>query len=94
MIKASFDWNDIGNWEEYVKSYNKTDSLVFSAGRNSCYVDSDIPVALAGVEDLIVVIRNCKNGFPAVALITKMGHTQKVKDAVEQIKKAGKTKLL
>jgi mannose-1-phosphate guanylyltransferase/mannose-1-phosphate guanylyltransferase/mannose-6-phosphate isomerase len=57
-------------------------------------VDSDIPVALAGVENLIVVIRSGKNGFPASALITRKGQTQKVRDIVEQIKKSGMTDIL
>ena len=57
-------------------------------------MDSDIPVALAGVEDLIVVIRSGKNGAPATALITRNGQTHKVRDIVEQIKKSGRTELL
>jgi len=93
MIRANFDWIDIGNWEEYVKICGNK-SLVFSVSGENCYVDSDIPVALAGVEDLIVVIRSGKNGEPAAALVTKKGQTQKVREIVEQIKKAGKTELL
>jgi mannose-1-phosphate guanylyltransferase/mannose-1-phosphate guanylyltransferase/mannose-6-phosphate isomerase len=94
MVKSSFDWVDVGNWEEYVKLGGKNNSQVFGAAAEGCYVDSDIPVALAGVEDLIVVIRSGKDGEPASALITKKGQTQKVKDVVEQIKKAGKTEIL
>jgi mannose-1-phosphate guanylyltransferase/mannose-1-phosphate guanylyltransferase/mannose-6-phosphate isomerase len=67
---------------------------VYSVSSDTCYVDSDIPVALAGVEDLIVVIRSENNGKSAVALITKKGKTQKVRDIVDQLKKAGKTGLL
>jgi mannose-1-phosphate guanylyltransferase/mannose-1-phosphate guanylyltransferase/mannose-6-phosphate isomerase len=94
MVRTTFDWIDIGNWEEYIKVCNKSDSLVFNADADTCYVDSDIPVAIAGAEDLIVVIRSGKNGQPATALITKKGQTQKVRDIVEQIKKAGRTELL
>jgi mannose-1-phosphate guanylyltransferase/mannose-1-phosphate guanylyltransferase/mannose-6-phosphate isomerase len=99
MVKTKFDWIDIGNWEEYAKITVKNDSLVFNApadnkSADSCHVDSDIPVALAGVEDLIVVIRSGKDGSPASALITKKGQTQKVRDIVEQIKNKGKTELL
>lgn len=94
MIRANFDWIDIGNWEEYVKILGKNASQVYSAGCDTCYVDSDIPVALAGVEDLIVVIRSGKDGSPASALITRKGQTQKVRDIVDLIKKAGKTELL
>ena len=93
MAKANFDWIDIGNWEEYVKICGNSPQ-VFSVSGENCHVDSDIPVALAGVEDLIVVIRSGKNGEPAAALVTKKGQTQKVREIVEQIKKAGKTELL
>ncbi|MCL2601824.1 MAG: sugar phosphate nucleotidyltransferase [Treponema sp.] len=94
MVRASFDWLDIGNWEEYIKVCDKNSSLVFRAAADTCYVDSDIPVALAGVEDLIVVIRSGKNGEPPVALVTRRGQTQKVRDIVDEIKKAGKAALL
>jgi len=94
MIRVNFDWIDIGNWEEYAKICKINNSQVFSVSGNTCFVDSDIPVALAGVEDLIIVIRTKKNGEPKAALITKKGHTQKVRDIVELIKKDGKTGLL
>ena len=94
MIRANFDWIDIGNWEEYVKMRGKNSSTVFNCGGKACFVDSDIPVAIAGVDDLIVVIRSGKDGKPASALITKKGETQKVREIVEQIKKAGKMDLL
>jgi len=93
MIRANFDWIDIGNWEEYVKLCGNK-SQVFSVSAENCHVDSDIPVALAGVEDLIVVIRSGKNGEPAAALVTKKGQAQKVREIVEQIKIAGKTEIL
>ena len=94
MVRTNFDWIDIGNWEEYIKICGNSGSQVFSADAQGCYVDSDIPVALAGVEDLIVVIRSGKNGQPPTALITRKGQTQKVRDIVEQIKKAGKNEII
>jgi len=93
LVRANFDWIDIGNWEEYIKICENK-SPVFSVSGENCHVDSDIPVALAGVEDLIVVIRSGKDGGPAAALVTKKGQTQKVREIVEQIKKAGKTEIL
>jgi mannose-1-phosphate guanylyltransferase/mannose-6-phosphate isomerase len=65
-----------------------------SGGTGSCFVDSDIPVALCGVEDLIVIIRTGKDGAPAAALVSKKGSTQQVKEIVEKIKTAGRTELL
>jgi len=94
MIRASFDWIDIGNWDEYIKLTGRKKSLVFNAGSDTCYVDSDIPVALAGVDDLIVIIRSEKDGRPAAALITKKGQTQKVRDVTEIIKNSGNNYLL
>jgi mannose-1-phosphate guanylyltransferase/mannose-1-phosphate guanylyltransferase/mannose-6-phosphate isomerase len=94
MVRTNFDWIDIGNWEEYIKICSKNNSLVFSAESGNCYVDSDIPVALAGVDDLIVVIRRGKNGETASALITKKGETQKVRDIVEKIRNSGEKHLL
>jgi len=94
MVRANFNWTDIGNWEEYVNLFGSKGSRVFSVSSEGCFTDSDIPVALAGVEDLIVVIRSGKNGSPASALITKKGQTQKVRDIVEQIKKSGRTDIL
>jgi len=94
MVRAAFDWIDIGNWEEYIKLTVKNSTQVYRVSSDNCYVDSDIPVALAGVEDLIIVIRSGNNGKGAAALITKKGSTQKVRDIVEQLKKAGNTGLL
>jgi mannose-1-phosphate guanylyltransferase/mannose-1-phosphate guanylyltransferase/mannose-6-phosphate isomerase len=90
MIRTNFDWIDIGNWEEYIK-IGKPSKDIFSVESDTCYVDSEIPVALAGVEDLIVVIRGGKN---ACALITRKGQTQKVRDVVEKIKNTGRKELL
>jgi mannose-1-phosphate guanylyltransferase/mannose-6-phosphate isomerase len=96
MVKAAFDWIDIGNWEEYAKLVGSAGSEVYRSPpeNKTCFVDSDIPVSLAGVDDLIVVIRSGKDGSPPAALITRKGETQRVRDIVEQIKQAGRTDLL
>jgi len=95
MVRTNFDWIDIGNWDEYAGICGKNNSQIYGEKEAaSCYVDSDIPVALAGVENLIVVIRLGKNGNGACALITRKGQTQKVRNIVEQIKKSGKNELL
>jgi mannose-1-phosphate guanylyltransferase/mannose-1-phosphate guanylyltransferase/mannose-6-phosphate isomerase len=101
MIRASFDWLDVGSWDEYARLADAPSALpgksadVFGTdGVASCFVDSDIPVALCAVEDLIVVIRDGKNGGPASALIAKKGETQRLRAIVDQIKAAGRTDLL
>ncbi|MDR0601473.1 MAG: mannose-1-phosphate guanylyltransferase [Treponema sp.] len=94
MVKAGFDWIDVGNWDEYARLLGNTGSEVYQSGCESCFVDSDIPTALAGVKDLIVVVRSGKAGGPPVVLIAKKGETQRIRDIVDQIKTAGRTELL
>jgi mannose-1-phosphate guanylyltransferase len=98
MVRAGFDWFDVGNWDEYAKlltARGKKRADVFGTDEAaSCFVDADIPVALCGVEDLIVVIRSGKDGGPASALIARKGETQRLKAVVEQIRAAGRTELL
>jgi mannose-1-phosphate guanylyltransferase/mannose-6-phosphate isomerase len=94
LIPAHFSWTDIGNWDEYAKLLQSSTPEVYSAGAQNCFVDSDIPVALCGVEDLIVTVRSGQNGGPPSVLIAKKGETQRVKEIVEQIKSAGRKELL
>jgi mannose-1-phosphate guanylyltransferase/mannose-1-phosphate guanylyltransferase/mannose-6-phosphate isomerase len=102
MVRAAFDWVDVGSWDEYARllsgasfGNNDTGTEIYVAGtEGSCFVDSDIPVALAGVDDLIVVIRSGKDGLPPVALITKKGQTQLVMNIVEEIKQKGRIEIL
>jgi mannose-1-phosphate guanylyltransferase/mannose-1-phosphate guanylyltransferase/mannose-6-phosphate isomerase len=98
MVRAGFDWFDVGSWDEYAKlltGQEKKRAEVFGTDTAaSCFVDADIPVALCGVEDLIVVIRSGKDGGPASALIARKGETQRLKAVVEQIKAAGHPDLL
>jgi mannose-1-phosphate guanylyltransferase/mannose-1-phosphate guanylyltransferase/mannose-6-phosphate isomerase len=100
MVCAGFDWIDIGNWEEYSRLLGRTESEVYISGekiteKNSGnFVDSDIPVAIAGVDDLIVVIRSGRDGTQPAALITKKGETHHVHSIVEKIKKSGRSELL
>ncbi|MCL2008425.1 MAG: mannose-1-phosphate guanylyltransferase [Treponema sp.] len=100
MIKASFNWIDIGSWDDYSaffkgKQDRTTCSNIFSTETNdNCFIDSDIPVALAGVKDLIIVIRSGIDGAPPSALVLKKGEAQKVKDVVEKIKLSGRLDIL
>jgi mannose-1-phosphate guanylyltransferase/mannose-6-phosphate isomerase len=86
MIAAGFDWLDVGSWDEYARLLGDTGSEVYYSGGNSCFVDSDIPVALCGVKDLIVVVRSGKDGAVPSVLIAKKGETQRVREIVEQIR--------
>jgi mannose-1-phosphate guanylyltransferase/mannose-1-phosphate guanylyltransferase/mannose-6-phosphate isomerase len=104
MVKADFKWRDVGSWDEYVRMLQSQlpknqaaadrEADIFRVASESTFVDSDIPVALCGAEDLIVVVRSGKDGNPPAVLIVKKGETQKVKEIVEKIKASGKKDLL
>jgi mannose-1-phosphate guanylyltransferase/mannose-1-phosphate guanylyltransferase/mannose-6-phosphate isomerase len=94
MVKAGFDWIDVGNWDEYARLLGNTGAEIYQSGCESCFVDSDIPVTLAGVKDLIVAVRSGRDGGPPAVLIAKKGETQRVRELVEQIRAAGRTELL
>ena len=93
MVKAGFSWKDIGSWDEYARLITDTGSEVYGH-KDTCFVDSDIPVALCGVDDLIVVVRSGRDGRPPAVLISKKGETQKVREIVEEIRAAGKTGMI
>jgi mannose-1-phosphate guanylyltransferase/mannose-1-phosphate guanylyltransferase/mannose-6-phosphate isomerase len=99
MVTARFQWFDVGSWDEYARLVSEhrgggLQAEVFAQDASGCFVDSDLPVALCGVDDLIVVIRSGKDGGPATALVAKKGATQGVRNIVEQIRAAGRTDLL
>jgi mannose-1-phosphate guanylyltransferase/mannose-6-phosphate isomerase len=91
MIAADFAWRDIGSWDEYAELVGDSGADVYATGAESCFVDADIPVALCGVKDLIVVVRSGKNGGAPAVLVAKKGQTQGLRDIVDQINDAGKT---
>ncbi len=77
VIPADFTWNDIGSWDEMAELHGssyKEGSVSVVEGENN-FVLSDIPVAICGVDDLIVVQKN------GALLICKKGKGQLVKDA-------------
>lgn len=88
MVDTTFSWNDIGSWDEYAALLGSGDQNdLFSVETRDNFVRADIPVALCGVEDLIVVMKNGR------LLICKKGTTQKVKSLVDQMKDRGRTEL-
>lgn len=80
-VRSSFSWTDVGNWDvfaEIVDSSCNTQVAEIKAHGNFVY--SDIPVAICGVDDLTVVIKNGK------ALIMKKGCSSLVREANEKLK--------
>ncbi|MDR0556867.1 MAG: NTP transferase domain-containing protein [Treponema sp.] len=99
MSAAAFNWRDIGSWDEYAAlvkdgSSDSSETTVFRVGSDNTFVDSDIPVALCGADDLIVIVRSGKDGSAPSVLIAKRGATQAVSAVVEQIKKENRSDLL
>jgi len=94
VVAASFNWLDIGSWDEYAHFMGTGTAEVYQSGSAGCFVDADLPVALCGVQDLIVVVRSGRDGGPASVLVCRKGQTQRVKDLVAAIKDAGRTELL
>lgn len=88
VIKASFEWNDIGSWDEVAELGTEGTGEVFRVDSEDTYVYSDTPVALCGVEDLIVVVKNGR------VLVCKKGETQKVKEIVNMLKERDRGDLL
>jgi mannose-1-phosphate guanylyltransferase len=94
MVAAGFEWLDVGSWDEYAKLSGDGAAEVYGSGAADCFVDADIPVALCGVKDLIVVVRSGKDGGPPSVLISQKGETQRVREITEKIRAAGRTELL
>ena len=78
-VKASFAWKDIGTWDTFGSLFtNKLDKTTDIESQN-CFVYSDIPVALCGVSDLIVVVKNNR------VLVMKKGCSSLAKTAAQLI---------
>lgn len=58
MVPASFDWNDIGSWDEMSELDLNSDENLYTVDSGNNFVLSDLPVVLCGVEDLVVVQKN------------------------------------
>lgn len=95
VVPVSFTWNDIGSWDEVATlqaaGHLGTESgevPVVQADAAGNYVLADQPVALCGVEDLIVVAKEGR------LLICRKGRSQLVKQIVEALKADGREDLL
>lgn len=86
MVEATFGWNDIGSWDELSQVIEGSGAVEVESG--GCFVYSDIPVALCGVEDLMVIQKN------GVLLVCRKGSGQLVKEAVVRFREEGREELL
>jgi len=78
MVKSEFEWNDIGSWDVIADIAPSSDVPVYSYDSKGNFVYSDRPVALCGVENLLVVVANNR------VLICRKGRSQLVKEAAEE----------
>ncbi|MGZ5255590.1 MAG: mannose-1-phosphate guanylyltransferase [Flavitalea sp.] len=79
VIPSSFDWTDVGSFDalsDYLQKKNHSVENLFTAGANSNFIinEGKKPIALIGVEDIMVI--QTEEGM----LICKKGESQKVKD--------------
>ena len=82
MVRASFEWNDVGSWDVIAEMNSLSEAVVYSQQSSNNFVYSELPVALCGVEDLIVIVVNNR------VLVCKKGMSQLVREAaLEESKK-------
>ena len=77
MVEADFSWNDVGSWDVIAGLGAPSGVPVYNRESRGNFVYSDRPVALCGVEDLIVVVANGR------VLVCRKGMSQLVKGAAE-----------
>lgn len=82
-VRSSFLWDDVGTWDSLAKYFDGIPASAAAINSQNCFVQSDIPVALCGVDDLVVVIKDGK------ALVAKKGETNLVKEALAALKNKG-----
>jgi mannose-1-phosphate guanylyltransferase/mannose-6-phosphate isomerase len=93
VVPAGFSWSDVGSWDVVAELFGEdvqegSRGSTIAVDSNNNFVLSDLPVALAGVEDLIVVVKN------GAVLICRKGKSQAVRDIVQFLKKNDRTDLL
>lgn len=86
VVPASFSWNDVGSWDEVATLADAQTrnpdgpplSVTIESERS--FILSDMPVALCGVDDVIVVVKN------GAVLVCRRGKSQLVKQAAIDMK--------
>lgn len=87
MIKSSFKWDDVGNWNavgEYLKSENGNrilgEALLRDSHNNIVFNEGKAVVVGLGIEDLVIV------NTPDAILIARKDSVQEIKKIIEQLK--------
>ncbi|MBO5100130.1 MAG: mannose-1-phosphate guanylyltransferase [Treponema sp.] len=80
VVKANFSWTDVGSWDTFSElCTNPINNKTSQVECNNNFIYSDLPIALCGVNDLVVVVKNGK------VLIMKKGSSSLVRDAVKEL---------
>lgn len=98
MVQVTFGWSDVGSWDEVAswigrsgernQELEKGRAPVFALDSEGNFVHSDIPVALVDVHDYVIVVKN------GVLLLCRRGQSQRVRQLVEEVHRAGQKRLL
>lgn len=84
-VQSTFSWQDIGTWDSFSEQFTGDDNKnsgthnTVALDSTNCFVYSDVPVLLCGVEDLIVSIKNGN------VLILKKGCGETIKDGIKKL---------
>ena len=93
VVPASFSWSDVGSWDVVAELFGGelesrgADNLIAVEAKDN-FVLSDLPVALVGVQDLIVVVKN------GIVMVCRKGKSQQVRDVVQRLKDEHRQELL
>lgn len=79
-VRSTFNWDDIGSWDAFEKLFNHNVGKAVEIESEGNFIYSDVPVALCGIKNVVVVIKNDR------ALIMKKGKSALVRDVVKQMK--------
>ena len=95
LMKAKFEWSDVGNWE-LIREVHPADANgnVFVGehiaidSTNNTVVSPDRPVAVLGVDDVVIV--DCGDTI----LVCRRDRAQEIKKIVKTLRKDGRDKLV
>jgi mannose-1-phosphate guanylyltransferase len=91
VMKADFEWSDLGTWESLFKAFDKNEQgslhdgeVVTVDSKNNLVISPNRLTALIGVEDLVVV------NIMDVTLIMPQSESEKVKTIVKMLESMNK----
>ena len=91
MVPAGFRWSDIGSWDALYERAGKDErgnamhGDVQAADARNCFIHSERRLVVGiGLEDTMVI------DTPDALLVARRGETQRVRDAVEQLRTQGR----